>query len=485
MSDIIKTKTNKIDTILSLGAINKLTGEYVYPKIANKKDEYICCECNNDLILCQGKIKIHHFRHKVDHINPCNHYSNPTETQIHKDAKILLKTLLDKKISIEFIRNCVCCKKNEIFEIPIIDESSSINLEYRFEYNGLKIADVAYIDNNDIVCIFEICNTYKTLNENRPEPWFEIDAKTLIKLVNDNDLSKIQIPCIRCEKCDKCIEDENSNLKVYNIEKYIRLKLGQKIFPTPIEKDFKNNFCHDNDYCECDECKYNIWYNTIWKKEGHLRIDFDARNNVTNNKHIMELFSDDFINKKIVIHTHKGYGNAFIINKLSYNKYNYWDEYFDVNEIPFPYEKIIEFNDKSTIGIILELIKYCENINMIKQEKINTIQNYIINIKSKDTTINNENNNDDTADTLRSMRYAKQDRNTRMSLTNELIFINNDINYTSLNNVIVIEHPFTHTKLKRSLVNNKTFYKGKWQTNISIKLIINWYYSNYDILDRS
>jgi hypothetical protein len=26
--------------LLSLGAINKLTGEYVYPKIANKKDEY-------------------------------------------------------------------------------------------------------------------------------------------------------------------------------------------------------------------------------------------------------------------------------------------------------------------------------------------------------------------------------------------------------------------------------------------------------------
>ena len=28
--------------LLSLGAINKLSGEYVYPKIANKKDEYIC-----------------------------------------------------------------------------------------------------------------------------------------------------------------------------------------------------------------------------------------------------------------------------------------------------------------------------------------------------------------------------------------------------------------------------------------------------------
>ena len=86
--------------ILSLGAINKLTGEYVYPKIANKKDEYICPECNKDLILCQGEIRVHHFRHKVNSINPCQHYSNPTETQIHKDAKILLKNLLERKIPI-------------------------------------------------------------------------------------------------------------------------------------------------------------------------------------------------------------------------------------------------------------------------------------------------------------------------------------------------------------------------------------------------
>jgi competence CoiA-like predicted nuclease len=72
--------------LLSLGAINKLTGEYVYPKIANKKDEYICPECNKDLILVQGKIRVHHFRHKVDSINPCHHYSKPTESQIHKNV---------------------------------------------------------------------------------------------------------------------------------------------------------------------------------------------------------------------------------------------------------------------------------------------------------------------------------------------------------------------------------------------------------------
>ena len=37
---------------LSLGAVNKHTGEYVYPKIANRKDKYVCPECNKDLTLC-------------------------------------------------------------------------------------------------------------------------------------------------------------------------------------------------------------------------------------------------------------------------------------------------------------------------------------------------------------------------------------------------------------------------------------------------
>jgi hypothetical protein len=54
--------------ILPLGAINKKTREYVYPKVANKKDEYICPDCNKDLILCKGNKIKHHFRHKVDSV---------------------------------------------------------------------------------------------------------------------------------------------------------------------------------------------------------------------------------------------------------------------------------------------------------------------------------------------------------------------------------------------------------------------------------
>ena len=77
-------------TTIPLGAINKKTGEYVYPRIANKIDEYSCPECHKDLIICQGNIRVHHFRHKVDSTEQCHHYNAPTESQIHKDAKLLL-----------------------------------------------------------------------------------------------------------------------------------------------------------------------------------------------------------------------------------------------------------------------------------------------------------------------------------------------------------------------------------------------------------
>ncbi len=326
------------NTKLLLGAINKNTGEYVYPKIANKKDEYICPDCNKDLILCQGQIKAYYFRHKT-YNNPCYYYDKPSESQIHKDAKLLMKTLLENKTMISFKRTCNECNSNKKYSIPELSKTSKIELEYRFNFNNsLKIADVAYIDNNNIVSLFEICNTHKTRSEDRPEPWFEIDATNLIKSVNNNEnLSSLKIPCIRCEKCKTCI----------------------------------------------DKIK--------------------------------------------------------------------------INEI--------------------------ERINRIKQEKIKIIKEKINNIDN--IRIKSINNSDyDTADIHRSMRYANQDRNYKLSLTNELILIENDINYILGNNVVLIEHPITKIKIKRSLVNNKTFYKGKWRTNININLLIKWYKSDYDIIDN-
>ena len=81
------------------GAINKQTLHYVLPDKATKSHEYICPDCNKKLILCESKFRGDkaHFRHKVDKKDPCQYYTNLTETQIHKDAKLRLKELIKTK----------------------------------------------------------------------------------------------------------------------------------------------------------------------------------------------------------------------------------------------------------------------------------------------------------------------------------------------------------------------------------------------------
>lgn len=201
----------------SMGAINKTTNNYEYPKIANKINKYKCPFCNKDVIFRNGKIKQPHFAHyKTD--NPCSYYEKPNETQIHKDAKLLMKSLLDDKKNIFIERECNYCDTNgrpfnytdnyEIFSNEYT-ENTKAYIEYKFEYNNSKkSADVALIENNIIKYIFEICHKNKTLEKNRPEPWFEIKAEYLINKINSGEIidedGNISLECIREHKCDSC-----------------------------------------------------------------------------------------------------------------------------------------------------------------------------------------------------------------------------------------------------------------------------------------
>jgi len=193
-------------THLLMGALNKTTKLYEYPKIASKENKYICPDCEKDVILRKGDIRIHHFAHFKDE-NPCNYYNNPGESQIHKDAKFLFKSLLENKKIIYFNRKCnkcSCC--SDEFLIKDYTDKSIILNEYRFLFNDkYKIADVAYLEDNKLKYIFEICYKHRTSSENRPEPWFEIDAESLIKDINTNSSDKISIKCIRNKTCEKCI----------------------------------------------------------------------------------------------------------------------------------------------------------------------------------------------------------------------------------------------------------------------------------------
>ena len=189
-----------------MGAINKTTGLYQHPRTATKVNKYSCPDCKKDVILKKGEIKVHHFAHYASE-NPCRYYNNPGESEIHKDAKLLLKSLLEKQKKICFTRKCITCNNNHICNINEYSENVKIINEYRFDYNNSnKSADIAFLDNNNLKYIFEICYKHKTLNENRPEPWYEINAEDLQKNMDINNNNEIiNIVCIRNIKCNDCL----------------------------------------------------------------------------------------------------------------------------------------------------------------------------------------------------------------------------------------------------------------------------------------
>jgi hypothetical protein len=213
-----------------MGAINKETLKYEYPKIASKENKYKCPSCDKDVIFRKGKIKQSHYAHKKSD-NPCYYYDRPSESQIHKDAKMLMKMLLDNKTNMAFYRKCYnyCEDPDYIFEITpdTYNDSTTAIIEYKLQYNNSnRSADVALVENNNIKYIFEICYKNKTKEENRPEPWVEIDAETFINNINSNETnSEILIECKREHKCRVCEENENyERKKQYNMLERMRTK---------------------------------------------------------------------------------------------------------------------------------------------------------------------------------------------------------------------------------------------------------------------
>lgn len=145
-----------------------------------------------------------------------------------------------------FFRTCHICSHIDVFCLPSLTDSSTVELEYRFCHNGVKIADVAILDDGQILCIFEICHTHKTKSEHRPEPWFEIDASSLIHLANDFKNTELKINCIRCEKCNTCIKTEKKDIekKKKSLDTlYNWLNSGIEIRPFVYDKEEYNFAC--------------------------------------------------------------------------------------------------------------------------------------------------------------------------------------------------------------------------------------------------
>jgi hypothetical protein len=190
---------------LSLGARSKSTDKYVMPHRGEKTDKYVCPGCEADVVLCKGDVRRHYFRHTAK--CACSYFDHPSESQIHKDAKSRLAARLRAGEELNVERFCSQCATS-VGEWEVkLEAGCRATKEHRFQHEGrLRIADVAVLcDDDSLYAILEVCHTHTTKELDRPEPWFELNATSVVSASDENEFV-----CQRREVCTRCLEKERA-----------------------------------------------------------------------------------------------------------------------------------------------------------------------------------------------------------------------------------------------------------------------------------
>ena len=248
-----------------MGAVNKKTKEYVFPLHALKTDDYECPICKTDIIFKSGGIRRKHYSHKSK--SNCSYYDNPSESEIHKDGKRLIKKMLDDKQKLMIWRNCKCCGDDvEVLNLINYTDKMVCREEYIFQHNFKKrIADIVLLDNDNINFIFEIFKSNKTDEINRPsDKWCEINANDLIiktmEETNINDCGEIEIECVRNILCDECKIKHNIKYEAKQKKKQQEKLIADEVKRIERDKDKKmwdeweekNRYKYDENFKKLD-----------------------------------------------------------------------------------------------------------------------------------------------------------------------------------------------------------------------------------------
>lgn len=204
--------TDKLDKLKQprCSAINVSTMKLEHPMEAVKTSKYSCPDCSRDIKFCKGNINLPYFSHYKS-TNPCNFFDKPSESEKHKNAKMLLFDRLRNRDSLVFYSECKRCKKTE--DNPILySENSTARVEYEFVFNKKKkVADVVLLNGDELEIVFEIYNTHKTALDARPEPWYEVTVDDMLVLTKKD--GKYYYKCIKNTVCKKCIDEQNEEIK--------------------------------------------------------------------------------------------------------------------------------------------------------------------------------------------------------------------------------------------------------------------------------
>lgn len=218
------------------GVLDKKTKEYVFLHEAKKHINYSCLDCKTDVILRAGKINRRHFAHKK---KDCGFYtikknSNyPGESQMHKDAKYRIESLINKNKTIKI--NTLCFQCNKIKKIKLVKNQGDLKAiqEHKFIYNDSnKFADIGVLKNDKLELIIEIFHTHITKEQDRPEPWVELSAFDILeKTSKERDI--YDFDCSRSFICSYCKKENDERIK----QNAIREKKQLKFYKEQLRKE--------------------------------------------------------------------------------------------------------------------------------------------------------------------------------------------------------------------------------------------------------
>ena len=291
---------------------------------------------------------------------------------------IKLKKLKDDIIELIDNYNFICLEelKNLVIEtINVLEEERKLNeekerkiKEYEIEKQNVKqhfeegYYLKKYIDFNTEKYLIDYI---KKQNNKYIQTYITIYEKNTylynkIKNILDYKLNCIEKFCIQAEEKKKKEEELiKQKLEIYfeqvkntNLEKYIRIKLGQT-YPLPISE-------HDNLPDGEDISRFK-----------HLRFDFHSGDDIKNNKDILELFKEDFNDKHVVVHSWKGSLKVFIISNINYKKTNFWDfeNTYNFDNDTLLIEKFMDLTGFGTVNIIKEIFYYILPQKKEREEK--------------------------------------------------------------------------------------------------------------------
>jgi hypothetical protein len=285
---------------LQLGALEVSSNEYTTPTNATKDKQYKCVDCNNKVILRKGTIRKAHFAHHSQ-TNTCSYYDHPNESQIHKDAKLLMAKMLTEKKLLQFCWDCLNCGS----QAYAFEDTSSIHykeedqavLEYR-DPNNKWVADVALVNNGEVRYIFEIKNTHATISTVRPEPWFEVDAKNFIEKINDyySNTDPEFIEMINQPDFIYIVDCTRQNIKRYCYGSFCYKEKWVRCIPG-YDKKQKDNYC-----LICKKIEYEPITDGCTSKfqNGEIRVCFDCIEKDTYEKKIRKMFANDLTTTRTI-----------------------------------------------------------------------------------------------------------------------------------------------------------------------------------------